>query len=45
MGVSLGQTPDGIEDDGLHPVITDLSEDSSHARPTGISVQLERLVG
>ena len=44
MGLSLGQTPTGIGEDGIHPVIMDLDEDSPQARPASISVQLERFI-
>ena len=43
MGISLGQTPAGIKDDGIHPVIMGLVENSPWARPASIGVQLERL--
>ena len=42
MGLSLGQTPPGIGDYGISPIITDLLEDIPQARPTSVSVQLER---
>ena len=38
MGLSLGQTPAGIGDNGIHPIITGLVENSPQARPTGIGV-------
>ena len=43
MGISLGQTPTGIGNDGTSPVIISLVEDSPQARSTSIDVQFERL--
>ena len=42
MGLSHGKTA-GIGDDGIHPVITDLVQDSPQTRPASIGVQLEQL--
>ena len=41
MGLSLGQAPTGIGDDGISPNITGLVEDIPQARPACFSVQLE----
>ena len=38
MGLSLGQTPTGIGDDGISPIIMSLVEDSPQARLTSVSV-------
>ena len=43
MGLSLGQTPSGIGDDGIGPIIMGLVEDSPKTIPTSIGVQLEGL--
>ena len=43
MGLSLGQTPTGIVDDGISSIIMSLVEDSPQARHIIFSVQLERL--
>ena len=43
MGLGLGQTPVGIGDDGICPIIMGLVEGSPLAGPTSIGVQLERL--
>ena len=42
MGLSLGQSPAGIGNDGIDPIIMALVEGSPQARPTIIGVQLER---
>ena len=41
MGLSLGQGPANIGDDGISPIIMCLVEDSPQARPTCIGMQLE----
>ena len=40
MGLGFGQTPAGIGDDGISPVIMGLVKDNPQARLTSISVQL-----
>ena len=44
MGLSLCQTPTGIGDNGIGPVIISLVEHSPQARPTSISVQFKGLL-
>ena len=43
MGLSLGQTPTGIGDDGISPIIPDLVQNSPQAITTSIGVQFEML--
>ena len=43
MGFSLGQAPTSISYYCIHAIFAGLVEDSSQARPTNISVELERL--
>ena len=43
MDLSLGHIPAGIGDEGISPIIMGLVEDSPQARPTSVSMQLERL--
>ena len=41
MGLSFGQAPDSIGDDGTSPVIMGLVEDSPQPEPACVGVQLE----
>ena len=43
VGFSPGQAPTGIGYYSVCAILMDLVQHSSHARPTGISVELERL--
>ena len=43
MVVNLGQTPTGIGNDGISPIVMGLVEDNPQARPASISVQFKRL--
>ena len=43
MGLSHGQTPAGIGDNGISPVVTSLVEDSPQTRPPSNDVQFKRL--
>ena len=42
MGFSLCQTPTGIGYDSISPIVTSLVKDSPQARPTSVSMELER---
>ena len=43
MGLSICQTPSGIGNDGIGPIVTSLVEDSPQVRPASVSVQFKRI--